>query len=61
VDKSEVEMAAKLLAKAASTEYDAEAIALVERSYGALAKTLTDYDEQTKDPDVQAPTSRPPP
>ena len=48
--RSEVDLAAKLLAKAASTEFDAEAIALVERSYGVLAKALTEYDETQSGP-----------
>lgn len=43
--KSDIDKAAKLLAKAASTDYEPEAMALVERCYGLLAKVLTDLDE----------------
>ena len=39
-----VQTAAKLLAKAQSTTSDPEAIALVERSYGLLARAITAYD-----------------
>jgi hypothetical protein len=39
-----VQTAAKLLAKAQSTESDFEAIALVERSYSLLAQAINIYD-----------------
>jgi len=44
IDRSRVEVVAKLMAKAVSTEHDAEAAALVERSYGLLAQVLSDYE-----------------
>jgi hypothetical protein len=44
LDRTTVEVVAKLMAKAQSTEYDTEAVALVERSYGLLARVLSDYD-----------------
>ena len=43
--RTTVETAAKLLAKAQSTTSDAEAMALVERSYELLAQVLNAYDE----------------
>jgi hypothetical protein len=44
IDRSRVEVVAKLMAKAVSTEHDAETAALVERSYGLLARVLSDYE-----------------
>jgi hypothetical protein len=44
-----MERAASLLAKAQSTSFDAEAIALVEKSYSLLASIITTFDE-TSDP-----------
>ncbi|HUY22927.1 MAG TPA: hypothetical protein VMV22_11395 [Acidimicrobiales bacterium] len=41
----DVQTAAKLLAKAQSTTSPPEAIALVERSYGLLARVITAYDQ----------------
>jgi len=46
IDRSRVEVVAKLMAKAASTDHDAEVAALVERSYGLLARILSDYELQ---------------
>jgi hypothetical protein len=44
IDRSGIKMAARLLAKAESTDSDPEAIALVERSYSLLADTINAYD-----------------
>jgi hypothetical protein len=41
-----MDLAAKLLAKARSTDSDAEAVALVEKSYGLLARVITAYDDE---------------
>jgi len=49
LDRATVETVAKLMAKAHSTEYDSEAVALIERSYGLLARVLTDYDAAAGD------------
>ena len=43
--KADIRTAAKLLAKAESTPYEAEAIALVERCYSVLAQIMAAYDE----------------
>jgi hypothetical protein len=48
IDRSKIELVAKLLDKACSTEYEAEAITLVERSYSLLAEVISRYDEQTQ-------------
>jgi len=45
MDRSGVKTAAKLLAKAESTGWDAEAIALVEKSYRLLAAVLNVAEE----------------
>jgi hypothetical protein len=45
VAKADIRTAAKLLAKAESTPYEAEAIALVERCYSVLAQVMAAYDE----------------
>jgi hypothetical protein len=45
MDRKSLELAANLLAKARSTDFDVEAVALVEKSYVLLAKVITDFDE----------------
>jgi hypothetical protein len=45
IDRRSMELAAHLLAKAQSTEFDAEAVALVEKSYVLLAKVITAFDD----------------
>jgi hypothetical protein len=45
MDRKNMELAANLLAKAMRTDFDAEAIALLEKSYSLLAKVITAYDE----------------
>lgn len=44
IDRSGIKTAARLLAKAESTDSDYEAIALAERSYSLLADTINAYD-----------------
>jgi hypothetical protein len=44
IDRSKIETAARLLAKAESTDSDHEAIALAERSYSLLAEAINAYD-----------------
>jgi hypothetical protein len=51
LDRRSMERAANLLAKAQSTSFDAEAIALVEKSYSLLASIITTFDE-TSDPNT---------
>lgn len=46
VDRSSLRTTAQLLAKAESTDIDAEAIAFVERSYRLLAQIITAHDTQ---------------
>jgi hypothetical protein len=41
-----MELASQLLAKAQRTDFDAEAIALVEKSYALLAKVITAFDDE---------------
>src|ERR1700729_1386368 len=43
MDRGRGEQAAKLLAKAASTDSDAESMALIEHTYGLLAKGITEH------------------
>ena len=45
LDRATIDQVAKMMAKARSTEYDAEAVALVERAYSLLARVLSDYDQ----------------
>jgi hypothetical protein len=45
MDRRNMELAAQLLAKAQRTDFDAEAIALVEKSYSLLAKVITAFDD----------------
>jgi hypothetical protein len=45
IDRKNLELAASLIAKARRTDFDGEAIALVEKSYSLLAKVITAYDE----------------
>jgi hypothetical protein len=47
MDRRGMERAAHLLAKAQSTSFDEEAIALVEKSYSLLAAVITTFDETT--------------
>jgi hypothetical protein len=47
MDRRDIERAANLLAKAQSTSFDEEAIALVEKSYSLLAAVITTFDETT--------------
>ena len=53
LDKSKIKLIAKLLEKACSTEYEFEAVALLERSYRLLAEVISNSDistEQLGDP-----------
>jgi anti-sigma-K factor RskA len=45
IDRKTLDVAGSLIAKAQRTEFDSEAIALVEKSYSLLAKVITAYDE----------------
>jgi hypothetical protein len=45
MDRKNMQLAANLLAKALRTDYDAEALALLEKSYSLLAKVITAYDD----------------
>jgi hypothetical protein len=45
IDRKNLEVAASLIAKAQRTDFDGEAIALVEKSYAFLAKVITAYDD----------------
>jgi hypothetical protein len=45
MDRKNIDLAAHLLAKAQRTDFDAEAIAFVEKSYSLLAKVITAFDE----------------
>jgi hypothetical protein len=45
MDRKNMQLAANLLAKALRTDFDAEAIALLEKSYSLLAKVITAYDD----------------
>jgi hypothetical protein len=45
MDRKKMELAANLLAKALRTDFDGEAIALVEKSYSLLAKVITAHDD----------------
>ena len=44
LDKSKIKLIAKLLEKASSTEYEYEAVALLERSYRLLAEVISNSD-----------------
>lgn len=44
MENSDLDTAVKLLQKAQSTEFDAEAVALAERAYRLLAAVITAYD-----------------
>jgi len=46
MDRCDVQTAAKLLAKAQSTVWDAESLALVEKSYRLLAAVLNAADDE---------------
>jgi hypothetical protein len=45
MDRKNMQLAANLLAKALRTDYDAEAIALLQKSYSLLAQVITAYDD----------------
>jgi hypothetical protein len=57
MDRRNMELAAQLLAKAQRTDFDAEAIALVEKSYSLLAKVITAFDDDV-DPAHAGPRKR---
>jgi hypothetical protein len=44
MDRSNIEMAARLLGKAQTTDSEAEMIALVEKSYRLLARSINAFD-----------------
>ncbi len=46
MDRSNLELAAKLLAKAQDTTFDAEAAALTEKAYRLLADVLNAYENE---------------
>ena len=50
LDRSKIDQVAKMMTKARSTEYDAEAVALVERAYSLLARLLSEYDQASGAP-----------
>jgi len=58
MDRKNIDLAAHLLAKAQRTDFDAEAIALIEKSYSLLAKVITAFDEETADPSHNGPRRR---
>jgi hypothetical protein len=45
IDRKTLDLAGSLIAKAQRTDFDGEAIALVEKSYSLLAKVITAYDD----------------
>jgi hypothetical protein len=53
MDRKSLDLAAQLLAKAQRTNFDAEAIALIEKSYSLLAKVITAFDDEV-DPTTTA-------
>jgi hypothetical protein len=57
MDRRNMELAGQLLAKAQRTDFDAEAIALVEKSYALLAKVITAFDDEL-DPTHSGPRRR---
>ncbi len=57
IDRKNLELAGSLIAKAQRTDFDGEAIALVEKSYSLLAKVITAYDD-TVDPAASGPRRR---
>ncbi len=57
MDRKNIDLATHLLAKAQRTDFDAEAIALVEKSYALLAKVITAFDEEA-DPSSNGPRRR---
>jgi hypothetical protein len=57
MDRKNMELASQLLAKAQRTDFDAEAIALVEKSYALLAKVITAFDDAV-DPSHSGPRRR---
>lgn len=57
MDRRNMELAAQLLAKAQRTDFDAEAMALVEKSYSLLAKVITAFDDEV-DPSHAGPRKR---
>ena len=48
MDRSNLRLAAKLLAKAQDTNFDAEAAALAERAYRLLAEHLNAYESEAE-------------
>jgi len=50
MDRSNLRLAAKLLAKAQDSNFDAEAAALAERAYMLLAELLNNFDAETEQP-----------
>jgi len=48
LDRAKIEVVAKLLEKALRTEYEAEAVASLERSYRLLAELISRYDDATQ-------------
>jgi hypothetical protein len=57
MDRRNIDLAAQLLAKAQRTDFDAEAIAFVEKSYSLLAKVITAFDDEV-DPNPSGPRKR---
>lgn len=57
IDRKNLELAGTLIAKAQRTNFDGEAIALVEKSYSLLAKVIRTYDD-TVDPAASGPRRR---
>jgi hypothetical protein len=45
IDRKNLDLAGSLIAKAQRTNFDGEAISLIEKSYSLLAKVITAYDE----------------
>lgn len=58
MDRSNMQRAAKLLAKAQGTQFDPEAIALVEKSYRILADVITAYEDEEEETSVDARSGR---
>jgi hypothetical protein len=50
IDRKTLDLAGSLIAKAQRTDYDSEAIALVEKAYSLLAKVITTYDDAVAPP-----------
>lgn len=52
MEKETIALAPKLLVKAESTSFDAEAAALMGRAYRLLAEALNAYDDKTASPEA---------